>query len=174
MTAPRLPDRYRLRDRLGIGGMGVVWEAWDHERQQLVALKTIREPSARRVVDFKREFRYLSEIAHPNLVRLYELEIYEGVWFLTMERLFGAHFLDHVRPGAAPTRPITGTTEAGSGRPVARAPQRRTAPLDHARLRSVLPQLASAITCLHEHGFLHRDIKSSNCLVGADNHTTLC
>src|SRR2546422_10190771 len=80
-----LPKRFQVLRRLGEGGMGVVYEALDTERNERVALKVLRNVSADSIVRFKREFRTLQDLHHPNLVSLGEL-ISEGEqWFFTME-----------------------------------------------------------------------------------------
>ena len=81
--------------------MGVVYEAFDRERDQKVALKTILHLDASSLYRFKNEFRNVAELAHPNLVRLYELFEEDGVWFYTMELVAGVDFLDFVCPGVA-------------------------------------------------------------------------
>jgi hypothetical protein len=65
--------RFRVRRRLGAGGFGVVYEAFDRERNATVALKALRRRDARALSRFKREFRSLVETVHENLVQLYEL-----------------------------------------------------------------------------------------------------
>src|SRR5262245_29919442 len=90
--------RFQLLRRLGQGGMGVVHEAFDRERNVRVALKTIRQLTPDTLLRFKHEFRVLQDLQHPNLVRLDELFEYGGTWFFTMELIEGVDFLRHVRP----------------------------------------------------------------------------
>src|SRR5262245_66391441 len=70
---PYLP-RFAYVRRLGAGGMGTVYEAFDRERGMAVALKTLnRPPEGRHILRFKNEFRVLQELRHQNLVQIYEL-----------------------------------------------------------------------------------------------------
>ena len=89
--------RFTLVRRLGAGGMGVVYEAYDQERGELVALKTMRRVDPIALVRFKQEFRTLSDITHPNLVNLYELFAVDDRWFFTMELVEGCDFVSYVR-----------------------------------------------------------------------------
>src|SRR6266705_268623 len=90
--------RFQLVRRLGSGGMGVVYEVRDRDRDEVVALKTLRwtDPSA--IYRFKREFRTLVGLVHPNLVALYELFGEAGEWYFTMELVKGSRFVEFVRP----------------------------------------------------------------------------
>jgi len=90
-------DRYIVEREIGTGGMGVVYEAVDRERGASVALKTLKKMDAGAIARFKNEFRLLSDIAHPNLVSLYELVVSEDRLFFTMELVRGVDFVRWVR-----------------------------------------------------------------------------
>jgi eukaryotic-like serine/threonine-protein kinase len=90
-------ERYELVKPIGRGGFGVVFEAIDHAQGGRVALKVLRPNRTDQLYRFKREFRSLAELIHPNLVRLYELVARDQDVFFTMERIEGVGFLEYVR-----------------------------------------------------------------------------
>jgi serine/threonine protein kinase/tetratricopeptide (TPR) repeat protein len=92
-------ERFRIRRRLGSGGMGVVYEAHDRDTDKVVALKTLTRAEASHISRFKNEFRSLADVSHPNLVSLYEFMADGQYWFFTMELVQGINFLEYVRPG---------------------------------------------------------------------------
>ncbi len=143
-------SRFQLIQQLGAGGFGSVYEAFDRENHAVVALKTLKRADAARLRMFKQEFRAVAELAHPNLVQLYELIDDGRHWFLTMELVRGTDFVSYVR-GAS-----EGTGEGC-----------------YDRLRSVLRQLIEAVRYLHERGMLHRDIKPSNIRVTSEGELKL-
>ena len=94
----RANDRFDVFRQVGAGAMGVVYEAWDKDRNTRVALKTLTGLHAQALQLFKNEFRALADVSHPNLAALHEL-FFEDQWFFSMEYVEGEHFLDFVRPG---------------------------------------------------------------------------
>src|SRR5262245_32628501 len=90
--------RFEILRRIGEGGMGVVYEAFDAERNARVALKTLSRLEPAAIYRLKNEFRALADVLHPNLVRLFELFAQDGVWFFTMELVTGAGFDHWIRP----------------------------------------------------------------------------
>ncbi|MBK7776568.1 MAG: protein kinase [Sandaracinaceae bacterium] len=84
-------ERFELVRTLGAGGMGIVQEARDRTTGARVALKSLYERDGQALFRFKREFRALTDVTHPNLVRLYELVVADdGSCFFTMELVDGA------------------------------------------------------------------------------------
>jgi len=150
LTSPGdiLPGQTRFRvDRLlGRGAHGSVYEAFDVERGQPVAVKILRRVDPEAIYRFKKEFRSVAALRHPNLVRMHELLSVDGTWVLTMDVADGEDFVTHVRPG---------------GR------------LDEARLRDGLRQLAGGVLAIHAAGKLHRDLKPANLRVDARGHLTI-
>ena len=92
-------ERFTVERHLGAGAFGVVYQVFDHQLQERVALKTLHKDNAGALYRFKREFRVLSDLNHPNLVTLYELLSDGEQWFFTMELLDGQNFLEYVCGG---------------------------------------------------------------------------
>ena len=138
--------RFRVIRPLGVGGMGAVYEAFDREQRTRIALKTLLHLTPHAIERFKREFRALQGVQHPNLVTLGELFEDGGRWFFTMELIEGGDLLAWVRPSGV---------------------------LDVARLRAALGQLAGALHAIHGAGKVHRDVKPSNVKVTPGGRVTL-
>src|SRR4051812_20053298 len=96
-----LEERFDLRAKLGEGGMGVVYRAWDRALDKEVALKRVRgEVELPRARQLKAEFRARSALQHRNLVQLFELVIEGEDCFFTMELVDGTDLVSWVRGGA--------------------------------------------------------------------------
>ena len=117
-------ERFQIERRLGAGGFGVVYRAFDRQTGRPVALKTLRDGNVEALYRLKREFRALADISHPNLVALYELLVHEDQWFFTMELVEGVNFLDYVRGVRHPEPDSSEPTEAVSPRSGSHIPGR--------------------------------------------------
>ena len=159
-------ERFRVRRMLGEGSVGVVYEALDTLRDEVVALKTLRELAPETLLLLKNEFRAVHDLVHPNLVKLGELIEDRGRWFFTMEYVDGVRFTTYVRPRdptAKQTLPPPDASRGASAKPL----------FDEYRLRDALLQLARGLQSLHTAQKVHRDIKPSNVLVTAEGRVVI-
>ncbi len=151
MRAPSRIGRYKLQHRVGAGGMGVVYSAIDTRDGKEVALKVLLPHAAEEaegVLRFKREFRALARLRHPNIVRVYDAGIEDDIPFIAMEFLRGRDVRSHLRAVA----------EGGLR--------------DHETIR-VLRQIFGALGHIHARRIVHRDLKPENILVTDDGRVKL-
>jgi eukaryotic-like serine/threonine-protein kinase len=177
-------ERFVIGQRLGRGGMGVVHRAVERATGREVAIKFLRRLDGDSLFRFKHEFRALADLAHPNLVDLYELFTIGDEWCFTMELVDGVRFDEYLgiaheggdvhatastllTPSSAPLRlahTLSFAPPAPSG-----APHRVSE-----RLWPALAQLVDAVQALHRAGKLHRDLKPSNVLVTSAGRVVVC
>ncbi len=166
-------DRFEILREIGAGGMGVVYEAIDREQDARVALKTMQKLRAFELYRFKKEFRALADIVHPNLIRLYELVSDGRDWFYTMELVDGVDFLSWLRGGSAESTDVSEDVTMTRDIPTTSVTMEARSAVDPERLRGALRQLVEGVRAIHRKGKLHRDIKPSNILVRSDGRVLL-
>ena len=135
--------RYRLTERLGAGGFGIVYRAHDPLMRRDVAIKLPRtslmnEPSDR--TRFEREMNALSRLNHPNIVTTYHAEQVDGYFCLISEYLDGGNLEDWLL--------------------------KRSSPLSADVAVSIVLQLCDSLNHAHDLGVVHCDIKPSNIMIG--------
>ncbi len=129
---------YTLLDRLGCGGVGEVYKAWDSVRGRVVALKVLRRHLATRedaVRQFERELEVLPRLNHPNVIRTFEANKAGNLHYFAMEYVEGRDLYRFVQ-------------EAG--------------PLPVEYASDYIRQVAQGLQHAHQYGLVHRDIKPAN------------
>ena len=139
---------YRLTEKLGEGGMGIVWRAFDTRLDRDVAIKflhssVLHDPD--RLARFEREAKAVAALNHPNIVTIYSVEEADGCRFFTMELV--------------------------RGKTLSALIPRDGLPLD--RVLEVAVPLADALGAAHAAGITHRDLKPSNIMVGDDGRVKI-
>jgi serine/threonine protein kinase len=138
-TGELLDGRYRLEGLLGSGGMGEVHRAWDTHLRRYVALKmfpaTTVDTTARQ--RFDTEIHLMAQLSHPNLVSVYDAGDSDTLSFVALQLIDGPTLREHLAAG----------------------------PLDPGQTRALGADLCDALTHVHSHGVMHRDVKPSNILL---------
>ena len=137
--APLIKARYVLQERLGVGGQGEVWRAFDPRRGEDIALKILRPPGGRTAAAWdalRHEYESASRLDHPFILKVYEPERENGAFLLPMELATGGDL-------------------------------RRLRGASYLAIIPVLVEVAQALEHAHERGVIHRDLKPGNVLFDA-------
>lgn len=141
-------SHYRVLEKLGGGGMGVVYKAEDTDLGRFVALKFLLDDVAhdpQALSRFQREAKAASALNHPNIVTIYELGYLNGTHYLAMEMICGE----------------TLRTMLSSG------------PLPYRKAVAIATEIADALAKAHEIGLVHRDLKPENFMVTQDGNAKI-
>jgi len=141
IVGAKFDDRYLVRRQVGQGGMGTVYAAQDMMLGELVALKVLRPLVAEEkdvIERFRREVRLARKVAHPNVARTYDIDVAEGLHYLTMEL-------------------IEGTTLSAVLRDQPRLPVPRAV--------DIAMQICAGLDAAHRENVVHRDLKPGNVLI---------
>ncbi len=134
-------DRYRILKTIGVGGMAVVFEAYDMLDRRTVALKMLREDIAgddQQVRRFVNESRAVAMLSHPNIVKIYNISVRNNIKFIVMEYIEGITLKDYMtKRGVLSLNEIISYTE----------------------------QILRALEHAHSKGVVHRDIKPQNIML---------
>ncbi len=133
--------RYRILEMVGVGGMGMVYHAFDERLELPVALKLLRPERAadQEMKDrFRRELILARQVSHRNVVRIHDLGETEDVYFLTMDYVEGRSLKELL-------------AEEG--------------PLDPERVVEIAQQITGALAAAHREGVVHRDLKPANIMI---------
>jgi TolB-like protein len=136
----RTLGHYRIVEKIGEGGMGVVYRARDERLDRDVAIKVLPEEVAEnpdRLARFEQEAKSLAGLNHPNIVTIFSVEEAEGTRFIAMELVEGDSLAQTLPPGGLPL----------------------------AKVFDMAIPLADALATAHERGIVHRDLKPANVMV---------
>jgi serine/threonine protein kinase/predicted ATPase len=165
-SLPRQISHFEVVSELGRGGMGIVYKVRDTRTGAHAALKMIPPEALSRpdsALRFKREFRAMLRVEHPNVIRVYEAGTHEGCPFFTMELVDGREIRKFIDGDV----PIVPSDKDGPQNGLF-SPEQRRRLNDPGRVKKIadlVVQVAFALAEIHSHRIVHRDLKPDNILV---------
>jgi len=144
-----LMGRYELIEKVGEGGMAVVYKAKDRLLNRYVAIKILRPEytrDAQFVDSFRRESQAAAGLEHPNIISVYDVGKEGNIHFIVMEYIDGMSLSDVIKIDA---------------------------PMNYKEAISIAKQIASALSLAHKNNIIHRDIKPHNIMVKSDGTAKL-
>ena len=140
-----LAGRYEILEKIGDGGMAVVYKARDKQLNRFIAVKILRKEyiaDQTFVENFIREAKAAASLLHPNIVTIHDAGKDRDIYYIVMEYIEG--------------RPLSDVIAA-------------EAPLDYKRCIRIAKQIASALSLAHRNNIIHRDVKPHNILMTGDD-----
>jgi serine/threonine-protein kinase len=135
---PAVIGRYQILDRIGQGGMGSLFLAWDPMLERQIAIKLLRDDNEELRERFAREARSVAKLRHRNIVTIFDVGEQDGQPFIAMEYIQGQTMGDLIRSGAA---------------------------VHVVRKLQLIDELCDGLGFAHRSGIVHRDIKPANVMV---------
>ena len=152
-------SHYKILEKLGEGGMGVVYKAFDTRLERTVALKFLPQRLTASEEDrqrFNREAKAAAALNHPHICTIYSVDEFEGTQFISMEYLDGITLREMLETNARESE------TPGSNH------RHQDVAINHAI------QIAEALSEAHDKGIVHRDIKPENIMVDSNNRIKGC
>lgn len=139
---------YKIVEKIGEGGMAVVYKGFQQSLNRYVAIKTLRSELAQDdqfVARFRREALAVAELSHPNILHVYDAGVAYGLYYIVMAYVDGGSLRDLIAQG----------------------------PLEIEYAVSIATQIADALDHAHRQGIIHRDVKPNNILISRDGRPLL-
>jgi eukaryotic-like serine/threonine-protein kinase len=144
-----LEDRYQILKELGRGGMGIVFQAYDKQLKEQVAIKVLSpllsgDPDA--LERLKREVSSARRVTHSNVIRIHDISEHNGLHYISMEFFEGGSLKDYIK---------------------------KTGTLSLMQALNIALQICDGLDAAHRQGVIHRDLKSQNIIIGSSNHVKI-
>ena len=144
MSSKVIAGRYELLQKIGDGGMAVVYKSRDRLLNRYIAVKILKPEysnDAKFIENFRKESHAAASLSHPNIVNIYDVGKEGNINYIVMELV--------------------------DGKPLSQIIQ-EDAPMDYRRVIEITKQVAAGLGAAHKHGIVHRDVKPHNILISSD------